>query len=111
MRLNAVLLKKKVKFLLLCYQSWINFLSLVNINQRDAQILVKIFIFSLNGSTCLGLSLVHHQEQNLISCTAQLVHAGTSGYCIQQPDVPACTALYSLINVAPDDGLMIVRNM
>jgi hypothetical protein len=27
---------------------------------------------------------------------------------IQQPDVPA---LYSLLNVVPDDGLMIVRNM
>ena len=38
-----------------------------------------IFIFSLNGSTCFGLSLVHHQEQHLISCTAHLVHAGTSG--------------------------------
>ena len=45
MRLNAVLLKKKVKFLLLCYQSWINFLSLVNINQRDAQILVNNLYF------------------------------------------------------------------
>ena len=38
-----------------------------------------IFIFSLNGSTCFGVSLVHHQEQHLISCTVQLVHAGTSG--------------------------------
>ena len=28
-----------------------------------------IFIFSLIGSTCFGLSLVHHQEHNLISCT------------------------------------------
>ena len=37
-----------------------------------------VFIFSLNGSTCFRLSLVHHQEQHLISCTAQLVHAGTS---------------------------------
>ena len=34
-----------------------------------------IFIFSLNGSVCFGLSLVHHQEQHLISCTAQLVHS------------------------------------
>ena len=33
-----------------------------------------IFIFSLNGSTCFGLSLVHHHEQHLISCTVQLVH-------------------------------------
>ena len=32
-----------------------------------------IFIFSLNGSTCFGLSLVHHHEQHLISCTVQLV--------------------------------------
>ena len=43
------------------------------------------FIFSLNVSTCFGLSLVHHQEQHLISCAVQLVHA------IAQPDVPACT--------------------
>ena len=38
-----------------------------------------IFIFSLNGSTCFGLSIVHHQEQHSISCTEQLVHASTSG--------------------------------
>ena len=37
-----------------------------------------VFIFSLNGSTCFGLSLVHHQGQHLISCTVQLVHAGTN---------------------------------
>ena len=37
----------------------------------------------------------------------QLVNAGTSDCYIQQPDVPI--ALYSLLNVAPDDGLMIVR--
>ena len=68
----------------------------VYINQRDAQILVNnIYFFSLNGSTYFGLSLVHHQEQHLISCTVQLVHAGKSGccmdICIQQPDLPACT--------------------
>ena len=40
-----------------------------------------VFIFSFNGSTCFGLSLVHHQEQHLISCTAQLAHAGTSSCC------------------------------
>jgi hypothetical protein len=55
--------------------------SLVNvyINQRDAQILVNSLYFSLDGSIRFGLSLVHHQEQHLISCTAQSVHAGTSG--------------------------------
>ena len=42
----------------------------VYINQRDAQILVNsLSFFSLNGSTCFRLSLVHHQEQHLISCT------------------------------------------
>ena len=50
----------------------------VCINQRDAQILVNSLYFSLDGSTCFGLSLVHHQEQHLINCTAQSVHAGTS---------------------------------
>ena len=28
---------------------------------RDAQILVNNLYFSLDGSTCFGLSLVHHQ--------------------------------------------------
>ena len=42
-----------------------------------------VFIFSLNGSTCFGLSLVHHQEQHLISHSVQLVHAGTSGGTVQ----------------------------
>jgi hypothetical protein len=33
------------------------------INQRDAQNLVNSLYFSLDGSTCFGLSLVHLQEQ------------------------------------------------
>jgi hypothetical protein len=37
-----------------------------------------IFIFSFKGSTCFGISLVHHQEQHLISCTVQLVRAGAA---------------------------------
>ena len=68
-----------------------------------------VFIFSLNGSTCFGLSLVHHQEQYLISCTVQLVHAGMSGCSQTYRHVPI--AIYSLYNVAPDDGLVIVRNI
>ena len=60
-----------------------------------------VFLFSLNGSTCFGLSLVHHQEQHLISCR--------SGCSQTYRYVPI--ALYSLLNVVPDDGLMIVRNM
>ena len=51
-----------------------NTLRNVYINQRDAQILTNSLYFSLNSSTCFGLSLVHHQEQHLISCTVQLVH-------------------------------------
>jgi hypothetical protein len=47
----------------------------VYINKIDAQILANSLYFSLDGSTCFGLSLVHHQQQHLISCTAQSVHA------------------------------------
>ena len=54
----------------------------VYINIRDAQIIVNNLYFSLNGSTCFGLSLVHHQEQHLMSCTVQFVHAGTSVCCM-----------------------------
>ena len=54
----------------------------VYINQRDVQILANSLYFSLDGPTCSGLSLVHHQEPHLISCTAQSVHAGTSGCCM-----------------------------
>ena len=58
------------------------------INQRDAQILVNgLYFFSLNGSACFGLSLIHHEG------------------------VPARMYQYSLLNVVPDDGLMIARNM
>ena len=78
-------------------------------NQRDAQIILNSLYFSLDGSTCFGLSLVHHQEQHLISYTAQLVHACKSGCSQTYRHAPI--ALYSLLNVAPDDGLMIVRNM
>ena len=80
-----------------------NILRDVYINQQDAQ------IFLLNGSTCFGLSLVHHQEQHLISCTVQLIHAGMFG--CSQMYWHVSVGLYSLLNVAPDDGLMIVRNM
>ena len=60
----------------------------VYIDQRDAKLFWIVFIFSLNCSTCFGLSLVHHQEQHLISCTVQLVHAGTSGCCQTYRHVP-----------------------
>ena len=56
----------------------------VYINQRDAQVLANSAI-----GTFVPVRLA----------------------AVQQPDVPACTALYSLLHVAPDDGLMIVRNM
>ena len=81
----------------------------VYINQRDAQILVDSLYFFVKCSTCFGLSLVHHQEQNLISCTEQLVHTSTSGCSKTYWCVPI--ALYSLLNFVPDDGLIIVRNM
>ena len=58
----------------------------VYINQRDAQILVNCLYF-------------------FVKC---LYVFRTLAIAIQQPDV---LALYSLLNVAPDDGLMIARNM
>ena len=70
------------------------------INQGDAQILVNNLYFSLIGSTCFGPLLVHH----VILVPERLTAARRTG-----TNVPI--ALYSLLNVAPDDGPIRVRNM
>ena len=40
----------------------------VLINQRDATLLINGLCYPLVGSTCFGLSPVHHQEHHLINC-------------------------------------------
>ena len=57
----------------------------VYINQRDAQILVNSLHFFINWL---------YMFRTIISPSsgATLVHAGMSGCCVQQPDIPACTA-------------------
>ena len=40
----------------------------VFINQRDAALLMNDLYYPLIGSTCFGLSPVHHQEHHLINC-------------------------------------------
>ena len=46
----------------------INLINNVYINQRDATLLMNDLYYSLFGSTCFGLSPVHHQEHHLINC-------------------------------------------
>ena len=49
------------------------------INQRDATLVMNDLYFSLFGSTCFGLSPVHHQEHHI---THWYVHAGESSCCV-----------------------------
>ena len=46
----------------------VNICSSVYINQRDATLLMNDLYYPLIGSTCFGLSPVHHQERHLINC-------------------------------------------
>ena len=55
----------------------------VYINQQDATLLMNDLYSSLIGSTCFGLSPVHHQEYHLINCiTHWYVRAGESSCCV-----------------------------
>ena len=46
--------------------------------------------FLLFGSTCFGLSQIHHQEHDLVNCIKLwYVRAGESSCCTQQLDSPA----------------------
>ena len=68
----------------------------VQINQRDAALLMNDLYFPLFDSKCFGLSQVHHKEHHLINCkTHWYVRACDSSCCVD----------------APDNGLVIVRNM
>ena len=84
----------------------------VYINQRDAQFLLNNLYFFVNRLyifwTIISPSSGATFNQ-LYSSIGTLVPVLLAA--VQQPDLPACTALYSLLNVAPDDGLMIVQNM
>ena len=40
----------------------------VQINQRDATLLMNDLYYTVIGSTCYGLSPVHQQEHHLINC-------------------------------------------
>ena len=42
---------------------------IVSINQGDATLLKNDLYYPLIGSTCFGLSPVHHQEHHLMKCT------------------------------------------
>ena len=76
--------------------------------QRDATLLINDLYYPLVSSICFGLSPVHHQDHHLMKCiTYWYVRAGESSCCVDlHPH-----ALYSLWDDAPDDGLVIVRNM
>ena len=64
----------------------------VYINQRDAQILTNNIYFSLFGSTCFGLSPVHHQEHHLVNCiTHWYILAGESSCYVAVAARLACT--------------------
>ena len=55
----------------------------VYINQRDATLLMNDLYFPLFGSTCFGLSPVHHQEHHLINCiTYWYVRAAECSCCV-----------------------------
>ena len=82
---------------------------IVLINQRDATVLMNDLYYPLIGSTCLGLSPVHHQERHLINCiTHWYVCAGESS-CPRNSLHERTNTLYSLWDDASDSGL--VRNM
>ena len=134
----------------------------VQINRRHAALLMNDLYYPLIGSTCFGLSPVHHQEHHLLNCiTHWYVRAGKSSCCVDvhgmfvlsgessccvdvhgmfvQANITVAwmymvcscyqgilavaprnswtglhehtNALYSLRDDAPDDGLVIVRNM
>ena len=76
----------------------------VQINQQDATLLMNDLYFSLFGSTCFGLSPVHHQEYHLIGCiTHWYIRAGESSCCVdvhprnsQTPLHEHTNTLYSL---------------
>ena len=55
----------------------------MQINQRDVTLLMNDLYFPLFGSTCFGLSPVHHQEHHLINCiTHWYVLAGECSCCV-----------------------------
>ena len=64
--------------------------STVYINQRDANLLMNDLYYILIGSTCYGLSPVHHQEHHLINCITHCVQAGLA-LAVQQLDSPDST--------------------
>ena len=66
------------------------------INQRDAQILMNNLYFFVKW-LYMFRTIISPSSGATFNKLCSAVHAGT--------------ALYSLLNVAPDDGLMIVRNM
>ena len=75
----------------------------VQINQRDAALLMNDLYYPLFGSTCFGLSPVHHQQHHLINCiTYWYVRAirrvQLQRGCTQQLDSPArgCTSTQQL---------------
>ena len=52
-------------------------------NQRDATLLMNDLYYSLFGSTCFGLSPVHHQEHHLMNGTTHwYIRAGESSCCV-----------------------------
>ena len=69
----------------------------VLINQRDAALLMNDLYYSLFGSTCFGLSPVHHHEHHLVNCiTHWYVRAGGYRCCV---DIVETFKLISLPNV------------
>ena len=85
----------------------------VQINQRDATLLMNDLYYPLIGSTCFGLSPVHHQEHHLLNrITHWYVRAIRRVYShtTARRMVPAYTGIYQMrctaYKVAPDDGLI-----
>ena len=52
------------------------------VDERDATLIMNDLYYPLIGSTCFGLSPVHHQEHHLIKCiTHWYVRAGETSCC------------------------------